>query len=115
MEPMKFESIRYQIRRQIETGELQPGVRLKTELEMAAEYGVSAITIRRAMADLVSGGQVIRKRGAGTFVAPGRAPEAEKPERQRQIAMLLTQESYSVGSLARIMAGLSLVSSKTSI
>jgi DNA-binding LacI/PurR family transcriptional regulator len=57
------------------------------------------------MADLVSGGQVIRKRGAGTFVAPGRAPQTENLERPRQIAMLLTQESYSVGSLARIMAG----------
>ena len=105
MEQMKYETIRDQIRRQIEAGELLPGSRLKTELEMAAEYGVSAITIRRAMADLVSGGQVIRKRGAGTFVAAAGAPEAENREKQRQIAMLLTQESYSVGSLVRIMAG----------
>ena len=105
MEQMKYETIRDQIRRQIETGELKPGSRLKTELDMAAEYGVSAITVRRAMADLVAGGQVIRKRGAGTFVAPAGAPEPENRENQRQIAMLLTQESYSVGSLVRIMAG----------
>ncbi len=105
MEPMKYETIRDQIRRQIEQGELKPGSRLKTELEMAAEYGVSAITVRRAMADLVAGGQVIRKRGAGTFVKPTDAPPPENRENQRQIAMLLTQESYSVGSLARIMAG----------
>ena len=105
MELMKYEAIRDQIKRQIENGELQPGSRLKTELDMAAEYGVSAITIRRAMADLVAGGQVIRKRGAGTFVAPAEAREPENRENQRQIAMLLTQESYSVGSLVRIMAG----------
>ena len=104
-EPMKYETIRDQIRLQIEAGELPPGSRLKTELEMAAEYGVSAITIRRAMADLVAGGQVIRKRGAGTFVAPESVPETENHAKQRHIAMLLTQESYSVGSLVRIMAG----------
>ena len=104
-EQMKYEAVRDQIRRRIETGELKPGARLKTELEMAREYGVSAITIRRAMADLVSGGQVVRKRGAGTFVAPADAPEWESREKQRHIAMLLTQESYSVGSLARIMTG----------
>ncbi len=104
-EQMKFEAIRDQIRRRIEAGELPPGAKLKTELEMAAEYGVSAITIRRAMADLVSGGQVVKKRGAGTFVAPAAAPEPEIRQRQRHIAMLLTQESYSVGSLVRIMAG----------
>ena len=100
-EQMKYETIRDQIRHKIESGELLPGSRLKTELEMAAEYGVSAITVRRAMADLVSGGQVVRKRGAGTFVAL----QKQAQENQRHIAMLLTQESYSVGSLARIMAG----------
>ncbi len=104
-EPMKFESIRDRIRQQIDTGELPPGTRRKTELEMAAEYGVSTITIRRAMADLVAGGQVIRRRGAGTFVASAETPAPQRREGQRQIAMLLTQESYSVGSLARIMAG----------
>ena len=102
-EQMKYETIRDRIKTQIEAGELPPGSRLKTELEMAAEYGVSAITIRRALADLVSCGQVIRRRGAGTFVAP--VKKTERKEKQQHIAMLLTQESYSVGSLARIIAG----------
>ena len=103
-EPMKYEAIRDDIRRRMENGELPPGARLKPELEMAAEYGVSAITIRRALADLVACGQVVRRRGAGTFVAS----EAETPkrtEKHQNVAMLLTQESYSVGTLARIMAG----------
>ncbi|MBR3740062.1 MAG: GntR family transcriptional regulator [Clostridia bacterium] len=104
-ELMKYETIRDQIRRRIENGELPPGSRLKTELEMAAEYGVSAITVRRALADLVACGQVVRRRGAGTFVAPESAPEPETRTMHRHIAMLLTQESYSVGSLVRIMAG----------
>ena len=103
-ELMKYETIRDRIIGRIESGELEPGSRLSTELEMAAEYGVSAITIRRAMADLVAQGRVVRRRGAGTFVASG-AGARETKEAPRHIAMLLTQESYSVGSLVRIMAG----------
>ena len=103
-ELMKYETIRDEIKRRIEMGELPPSSRLKTELEMAAEYGVSAITIRRALADLVAGGQVVRRRGAGTFVSSG--PETpEIPQKPHHIAMLLTQESYSAGSLVRIMSG----------
>ncbi len=104
-ELMKYEAVRDQILRRIETGELPPGSRLKTELEMAQEFGVSAITIRRALADLVSGGRVVRRRGAGTFVASPQPGGEEKREKPRHVAMLLTQESYSVGSLARIMEG----------
>ncbi len=104
-EGMKYETIRDRIRQQIAEGSLAPGTRLKTELEMAAEYGVSAITVRRALADLVAGGQVVRRRGAGTFVSRPGEGAGEKKEKQKQIAMLLTQESYSVSSLVRIMAG----------
>ncbi len=102
---MKYETVRDHILRRIRNGELPPGSRLKTELEMAAEFGVSAITIRRALADLVSAGQVVRRRGAGTFVVPTGTHREEKPDRRQDVAMLLTQESYSVSSLARIMAG----------
>ncbi len=102
---LKYENIREQLQRQIETGELPAGSRLKTELDMAEEYGVSAITIRRAMIDLVASGYVSRKRGAGTFVAEAPTRTETPAEPQRLIAMLLNQESYSSASLVRIIEG----------
>jgi GntR family transcriptional regulator len=43
--------------------------RLPTEVELAAQYGVSRVTIRRTIAILVSEGLVQVIHGRGTFVA----------------------------------------------
>lgn len=45
------------------------GEQLPTELEMAAIYGISRITIRQALAALAQDGYVERRQGTGTFVA----------------------------------------------
>lgn len=47
------------------TGDPLPG-----ERALAEEFGVSRITVRRAISDLVAAGRLKRIRGAGTFVAP---------------------------------------------
>ena len=44
--------------------------RLPTELELAAQYGVGRITIRRAVATLVSEGLLQVIHGRGTFITP---------------------------------------------
>ena len=54
----------------IERGELQPGVRLDNELEIARQLGLSRPTLRMAIARLVDKGLLIRRRGLGTVVAP---------------------------------------------
>ncbi len=46
----------------------QPGEKLKTETEIAKEYGVSLITVRNAVTKLIKKGLVVRKQGKGTFV-----------------------------------------------
>jgi GntR family transcriptional regulator len=53
----------------IATGSLKSGDRLQGEPAMAAEYGVSRVTIRRALERLEREGRVVRRAGAGTFVA----------------------------------------------
>jgi GntR family transcriptional regulator len=45
------------------------GEQLPTELDMAAIYGISRITIRQALAALAQDGYVERRQGTGTFVA----------------------------------------------
>lgn len=50
--------------------ELSPGDPLPGERALEEEYGVSRITVRRAIGDLVAAGKLRRVRGKGTFVAP---------------------------------------------
>lgn len=62
-----------QLRAELETmiaTELAPGDPLPGERTLEEKYGVSRITVRRAIGDLVSAGKLRRVRGKGTFVAP---------------------------------------------
>lgn len=56
------------LRSRIEQGQLAPGERLETEMELRKQFGVSRETIRRALAMLESEGYIIRKVSSGTFV-----------------------------------------------
>ncbi len=53
----------------ITAGELAPGAALPTEAALCGCYGVSRITVRRAVAELAARGLVQRRRGVGSFVA----------------------------------------------
>ena len=48
--------------------DLQKGAMLPSEAELCEEYGVSRITIRAAIAQLVERGLLVRRPGVGTFV-----------------------------------------------
>lgn len=50
--------------------ELRPGDPIPGERALEEAYGVSRITVRRAIGDLVAVGKLRRVRGKGTFVAP---------------------------------------------
>lgn len=53
----------------IESGELAVGSKLPTTTELCDRYGVSRITVKRAMDELTHAGLIMRRRGAGTFVS----------------------------------------------
>ena len=57
-----------EIEKNIENGIYKPGDRIMTEAEMAKEYGVSLITVRKAVGSLIEKGLVIRRQGKGTFI-----------------------------------------------
>jgi GntR family transcriptional regulator len=67
----------------IASGRLRPGDNLPPEREMAAMTGLSRVTVRKGVEALVGSGQLIQKRGSGTFVAP-------RVERLEQALSLLT-------------------------
>src|ERR1700722_2823064 len=54
---------------EITDGDLEVGDQLPTEDSLVARFGVSRITVRRAIQNLVSRGLVEFRRGKGTFVA----------------------------------------------
>ena len=52
----------------IESGEWQPGHRLPAERDMAENWGVAYLTVRRAMAELRKMGLIVSVQGRGTYV-----------------------------------------------
>lgn len=53
----------------IDAGRLAPDSRLPSELELAAQYGVARVSVRRAIELLRARGKVVTSHGRGTFVA----------------------------------------------
>lgn len=53
----------------IDSGTLKPGFALPPERELALELGISRVTVRRAMVELVRTGLVVQRHGSGTYVS----------------------------------------------
>ncbi|NTH49168.1 histidine utilization repressor [Agrobacterium rhizogenes] len=58
------------IERKIMAGVWQPGLRIPPEHELEEMYGCSRMTVNKALSVLAGRGMIIRRRRAGTFVAP---------------------------------------------
>ncbi|RDV43677.1 hypothetical protein DOE76_17255 [Leifsonia sp. ku-ls] len=63
----KYEEVLKDLSRSI--SEMQPGERIAGEQALAAQYGVSAMTVRRALQVLIQAKRIVGVRGRGTFVA----------------------------------------------
>ncbi len=63
-----YRQIAEDLREQIESGVLEPGQQLRTELELREHYGASRNTVRDAIKWLTTLGLVETKPGQGTFV-----------------------------------------------
>jgi GntR family transcriptional regulator len=61
--------VRESLREQIEKRLLEPGQKLPSEDELATQFGVSRMTVRQGITDLIDEGVLYRRRGVGTFVA----------------------------------------------
>lgn len=63
------------LRQAIEAGRFRPGSRLPSERELTARYGISRITAKAALQELVRAGLAFRRQGKGTFVTRPRLRE----------------------------------------
>ncbi|WP_367784472.1 GntR family transcriptional regulator [Mesorhizobium marinum] len=79
----------------IASGALKPGAALPAERQLALELGISRVTVRRAMAELVQEGLVVQRHGSGTFVSG-------TPERVVQSLSRLYSFSEDMTSRGRI-------------
>ena len=64
----KYEQIRQDIIHKIESMEYRPNQVIPSENELCASYGVSRITVRKAIDELVHEGLLYRIKGKGSFV-----------------------------------------------
>jgi GntR family transcriptional regulator len=64
-----YQQIADRLRADIERGAFAPDGKLPAERELMIRFGVSRVTVRQALAQLLSAEQVVRKQGKGTFVA----------------------------------------------
>ncbi len=67
-----YRRIEADLRDRIRTGDLPPGARVETELELMDRYGVSRATVRQALGGLIAVGALEVRRGLGTYVATAR-------------------------------------------
>ena len=67
-----YRRIETDLRDRIRSGDLPPGARVDTELELIERYGVSRATVRQALGGLIADGSFEVRRGLGTFVAAAR-------------------------------------------
>ncbi|RYF82900.1 MAG: histidine utilization repressor [Comamonadaceae bacterium] len=64
-----YEQIKAHITQRIQNGEWPAGHRLPSEHELVAQFGISRMTINRALRELVDAGRIVRVAGVGSFVA----------------------------------------------
>lgn len=63
-----YVQVREYVRGLIDRGQLRPGDKVPTEVELARMFGVSLITSKRALSDLEIEGLIKREQGRGSFV-----------------------------------------------
>jgi GntR family transcriptional regulator len=63
-----YRRIQADLRGRVERGDIAPGTRIETELELMTRYGVSRATIRQALGGLIADGLLEIRRGLGTYV-----------------------------------------------
>ena len=63
----KYYSLMETLKQAIQSGKIAPGERLPSENQLAAEYGLSRHTVRKALNLLSAEGYIVTEQGRGTF------------------------------------------------
>jgi len=80
------------LRNRVLSGEYSPGGRIAPEVRLAEDFGVSVITVQRALKELEQEGLITRHRGRGTFVKPDGLPVVQTPPATDVLAQMFMEE-----------------------
>jgi GntR family transcriptional regulator len=72
-----YRQIKGLITRSLQSGEWKPGELIPSETELAARFGVSQGTVRKAIDELATENLLVRRQGRGTFVATHQEARAQ--------------------------------------
>lgn len=95
------------VKRKIEAGDLRQGSLLPAEKEIAAYFGVSRITVKRALDELEAEGYLARQRGRGTHVSYKYEPrvlQAPLNSMLESLAMMGRETQIRMIELNRVLA-----------
>lgn len=84
------------IKRQIKSGELAPGSFLPSERELCARHGVSRITVRRAIAELVKEGVLRSEHGRGAWIV--QQDPVQAGGNARRLALIFKEQQIATAS-----------------
>ena len=68
--PAPYARVKTHLKQGLASGRWPPGALMPSEAELVAEFGVSRMTVNRAIRELQAEGLVARSQGVGTFAAP---------------------------------------------
>ena len=86
-----YQQLMVRLRNDIKAGVYVAGGRIPSEMVLCSTYGVSRVTVRKAVSDLVQEGLLVRMQGKGTFVAE------EKIQRDLQHITSFTEACLAMG------------------
>lgn len=102
-----YHQVRSILEGKIRSQELQARERLPSEAELCAEFGVSRITVRQALSELLKDGLIYRERGKGTYVSEGAG--WTRPVLQGSIESLM---AAGIGTRIRVLSYRAVVAPK---
>ncbi|MCU6712338.1 GntR family transcriptional regulator [Paenibacillus sp. J5C_2022] len=95
------------VREDIEAGKYAAEQQLPTELELTKHYGVSRITVKRALEELELHGYIDRKQGSGSFVRSAGEWRASECHERLHDTVAFILPSFSANGLSQYIQGAS--------
>lgn len=84
-----YEQVEKDLKRKIFSGELEEGDQVGSHSELTKEYGVSVITVKKALLNLVNQGFLYTRVGKGTYVANRNPSGKSKLVEQKTVGLVL--------------------------
>ncbi|WP_010258709.1 GntR family transcriptional regulator [Treponema primitia] len=103
----KYVFLKEELLKKMKNGELTSAARIPSENELSRLYGLSIMTVRKALSDLVYENKVVRIKGKGSFVAESNARELVHPKSADTgiVALVVMYYEQTESTIINIISG----------